>query len=192
MKKIIKKVFKILYYIILTIILLCVSSIIYNKIKYPESPYTVFKYQIYVDMTNSMMPKLNVNDVIIVKKCDKKDIQIGDIITFREGSVTVTHRVIDIITDNGEEYFITKGDNNNTKDDRPVPFSDVEGIYIFDIPLLGFLITNKIFLVLVILLLLIITYFPCKKLRQNKESKEERECFSDNNIIEGENVSNDT
>lgn len=172
MKKNVKLIFKSLYYIIITFLLICIISIIYNKIKYPESPPTIFKYQLYVDITNSMVPDLNVNDIIIVKKCNKEDINVGDIITFREGNVTITHRVIEIINIDNQTKYKTKGDNNNLEDDRLITYEEIEGKYIFKIRHLGFFITDRISFVLLMLLILILICFPYNGLDFLKKKKD--------------------
>lgn len=174
MKKVIEKRFKAIsiYYFVLTVIILCACSIGYNKIKNPQSPLTIFGYQLYVDITNSMVPDLHVNDIIIVKKCNKENIKVGDIITFREGNGTVTHRVIEIINDKGKTKYKTKGDNNNLEDDKPITYEEIEGKYLFKIRYLGFFITDKISFVLLVILILILSYFPYHKINFSKKEKE--------------------
>jgi len=164
MKKIIKTILKTLYHIFLILLITCVCFIVYNKIRNPEERLTLFGYKIFIDATNSMSPSLNANDIIITRKCSESDIQVGKIITFKEGNVTITHRVINIISKDGKKYFITKGDNNSDKDDRLVTFEEVEGIYLFKIPFLGFIITDIVSFVLVIIVLLILAFFPFEKL----------------------------
>ena len=67
-----------------------------------------------------------------------KKLKKNDVIAFRDAENTVTtHRIIDIVEKEGEKYFITKGDNNNTQDKNLVEFADVEGIYIARFPSLG-------------------------------------------------------
>ena len=57
-----------------------------------------------------MSPTITTNDLIIVKIT--KNVDVDDVITFEEGDILVTHRVV---TKNGQG-FITKGDANNEKD----------------------------------------------------------------------------
>lgn len=173
MKKIISKTFRVIDYLLLAIIIVCVSSVVYNKIKYPKSPPTIFKYQMYVDVTNSMVPDLHVNDIIIIEKCKKENINVGDVITFREGNATVTHRIVEIIKDNGETKYKTKGDNNKLEDDRLISYEEIEGKYLSKIRYLGFFITDKVSFILLILLILIISIFPYNTLDFSKKSEED-------------------
>lgn len=98
---------------------------------------------IYTIMSGSMIPTINVDDVIInVKIDDPKDVQIGDIITFISTNpltkdVTITHRVEDVQIINGEYQFTTKGDNNKSKDSTPALWSKVIGRAVIKIPGVG-------------------------------------------------------
>ena len=99
-----------------------------------------FKYYLSSIASDSMYPALKRGDGIIIKKLsdqEKDNLQVDDIIAFYEGDVIVTHRIIRI--DNGEEIqFITKGDNNNTKDITKQKKDDIIGIVIIRIPLIGY------------------------------------------------------
>ena len=55
-----------------------------------------------------------------------------------EGSIVVTHRIIEVRTaEDGSPIFITKGDANNTEDSEPVTAENLVGIYMGRIPKLG-------------------------------------------------------
>lgn len=98
---------------------------------------------IYTIMSGSMIPTINVDDVIVnVKIDDPKEVQIGDIITFISTNpltkdVTITHRVQDVQIINGEYQFTTKGDNNKSKDSTPALWSKVIGKAVIRIPGVG-------------------------------------------------------
>ena len=76
-------------------------------------------------LTDSMYPDIKSGDLIICKTIDAKEVEIGDVISFYDpasnGSAVVTHKVIDIINEDGSISFKTKGINNNTEDRLPVP-----------------------------------------------------------------------
>lgn len=84
--------------------------------------------RILVIKSASMYPTLEKGDIVIIKKY--KDYKVNDIITYNESGYLITHRIV------GKEKasFITKGDNNNTKDDIEVNINDVKGkvIYFFN------------------------------------------------------------
>ena len=68
--------------------------------------------EIYNVVTGSMEDHIHVGDYILIYK--KNDYQIGDVVTFKEKDSMITHRIIR--EENG--YFITKGDANNTEDEK--------------------------------------------------------------------------
>lgn len=73
-----------------------------------------------------MAPNFNKEDLIIIK--EEKEYEVGDIITFKNlDGIYVTHRIIE----KDENGFITKGDNNNTKDDEKVTKEQICGKVVF-------------------------------------------------------------
>ena len=80
--------------------------------------------------TGSMKPLLDSGaNGIRIKPDSEKDIHIGDIISFRDNSQLIVHRVVDKGLDNEGVYFITKGDNNSVVDGK-VRFKDIEYVTI--------------------------------------------------------------
>ena len=97
----------------------------------------LFRYSLSSIASNSMYPSLQKGDAIIIKKLNEQeigDLQLGDIIAFREGDYIITHRIVDI--DKG--YYTTKGDNNNIKDVTKHKKDDIIGIVKFRIPYVGY------------------------------------------------------
>ena len=84
--------------------------------------------------TASMVPEFNVGDLAIIEKCTANDIKIQDVIEYQMDGYTVIHRVIKIYQEDGEFYFITKGDNNSSEDSLPVREEQLIGKAIFKIP----------------------------------------------------------
>ena len=86
-------------------------------------------------LTDSMYPEIKSGDIIICKDISPEDVKVGDVISFfdpedKNGVAVVTHRVIEIITDDdGELYFRTKGDNNNANDKASVPAENLVGLW---------------------------------------------------------------
>ena len=80
--------------------------------------------------TNSMDPFLDEHaNAIEVSPEDHSRINVGDVISYRNGSSTLIHRVIEK-GDDGEPYFIVKGDNNFLQDPVKVRFSDIQGVVV--------------------------------------------------------------
>ena len=82
-----------------------------------------------------MKPQIGIGDVLFVKEAEQ--IEVGDIISYRLGDMTVTHRVIEIVQEEGGPKYRTKGDFNNTEDKELVAPGDVEGIVVFKIAKIG-------------------------------------------------------
>ena len=90
-----------------------------------------------------LVPILVINLTLIVKSYINKDEvpSIGGKIPLIDpagnGTSVVTHRVIEIIEEEGEIFFRTRGDNNNTDDKKPVPTENLVGIYQTRVPSAG-------------------------------------------------------
>ncbi|KKS07318.1 MAG: Peptidase S26B, signal peptidase [candidate division WWE3 bacterium GW2011_GWE1_41_27] len=83
-------------------------------------------------LTGSMIPAIGNGDVVVTVPVRK--IKNGDIISFKQNSVVVTHRVTEIQRTPEGAYFSTKGDNNEHSDAFPVSEQELMGKVIFVIP----------------------------------------------------------
>lgn len=92
-------------------------------------------------LTDSMYPEIKSGDLIICNTLEPEQVQEGDVISFFDpmgsGTSVVTHRVMEIIVEDGGISFRTKGDNNNAEDQVLVPEKNLVGIYRSRIPGLG-------------------------------------------------------
>ena len=87
--------------------------------------------------SESMSGVINKGDVIFYKtENDYFDIELQDIIVFKNGETRIVHRVIDKYIVNGESRYITKGDANESQDTGYVTQSQIVGI-VTDIKLSG-------------------------------------------------------
>ena len=84
-------------------------------------------------LTDSMYPEIESGDLIICRTAEADEIEVNDIISFFDpagnGTSIVTHRVIEIVEEDGEILFRTRGDYNNTEDKELVPAENLVGIY---------------------------------------------------------------
>ncbi|ASJ01386.1 signal peptidase I [Thermococcus gorgonarius] len=97
-----------------------------------------------VVLSGSMIPYFNPGDIVLLEKTDPAQVEVGDVVAFhppnsKDETTFVTHRVVDIVEENGTRYFKTKGDNNGDEDPFLVPQENVYGKAVFSIPKLGFL-----------------------------------------------------
>ena len=138
-------------------------------------------FSLYTIISPSMEPKIKVYDVILDTRVDSPDeIRVGDIITFVSTSslsqgMIITHRVVDIINENGKISYVTKGDNNEIQDGAAAPYENVLGKTILKIPMLGrvqFLLANKgVWIIVVMIPALGIIAYDILKLFKNSNLK---------------------
>jgi signal peptidase len=90
--------------------------------------------------SGSMVPVLNVGDIIIVRGVDPQAITVGTIIIFHspyEYDMPIVHRVVAVVNDGGSLFFQTKGDHNEIQDGWKVPAENLIGVYVVKIPYIG-------------------------------------------------------
>lgn len=159
----------------LIVILIITIGIIYNitliiqSMLYPNKIPSFLGYKTFSIISGSMIPAVNVGDIVIVNKIDPNKLKVGDIISFRSGSQVITHRIDDIEKNEQEILYITKGDNNNTRDSEKVNEKNLEGKVVKIVPKIGniiFLLKDKI-TILFIILIFIVSYM-CNIKKSNK------------------------
>lgn len=101
----------------------------------------VFPVYPSVIATGSMEPMICPGDVILVEKITEieglEKLRQGDVIQFKEGSVLISHRIIEIVDQEGVACFRTKGDNNPVPDFELVNPENVKGKVIDVVPKIG-------------------------------------------------------
>ena len=139
-----KNFLKMLHIPIIALIVLLVIYMGYIKYVKHEKNINLFGFRQYIVATGSMEPKYKVGDLVFIRKTPEGKIKIGDIINYisENGTDTITHRVTDIIKKDGQTYYQTKGDNNNSEDPELVKYRQVNGKLVFKISKLGTIITN--------------------------------------------------
>lgn len=96
-------------------------------------------YKVLTVLSGSMEPAIKTGSVVVVKPAN--NYKIGDIITFGEISKTkapTTHRIADIKVQDSQPIYITKGDANNTPDQKEVAGKEIIGKVLFDVPYVGY------------------------------------------------------
>lgn len=102
----------------------------------------VFPIYPSIVLTGSMEPGIHPGDAILVQKLTEEaevyQLKPGDVINFKRDNITITHRILDIHRDDaGNLSFQTKGDNNQSADERLVQPNDINGIVTSVIPRIG-------------------------------------------------------
>lgn len=128
--------------------------------------------------SGSMIPTLNVGDIIIVRGVDPHDVTVGTIIIFHspyEYDMPIVHRVIAVLNSGDQLSFETKGDNNEVQDGWRVPAANLIGAYVMKIPYVGLLsleLRGPLGIILIILLVaLIIAVEYNESKRDGRKSK---------------------
>lgn len=89
--------------------------------------------------TGSMEPTIQVGDVVIVRRTDPDQLQVGDIVRYRKDNYSVIHRIVE--RQEGQDgqtlSFTTQGDNNNGPDSDPVLPDQIMGKVILTVPNAG-------------------------------------------------------
>ena len=96
-----------------------------------------FSYQSYIVLSGSMEPALPIGSVVYVNSHNKSP-EVGDIVTYQmSDSVRVTHRVTEV----SENGYILQGDANSSPDFAVVSQQQIIGVYMFHIPMLGYILS---------------------------------------------------
>ena len=134
---------------------------------------------IMVVPSTSMVPTLNVGDIVIVKGVDPNTITVGTIIIFRSpsGSIDIIHRVIGIVKVGNTLYFQTKGDHNASPDpwSPGVPENNVKGVLVSKIPYIGYVtlaLQGPLGVVLIAFLIFLMLVFEFYDSRKRSKSQE--------------------
>ena len=130
--KILTIVGTVLCIILIPILLINLTLIAKSYINKDEVPSIGGTFPLIV-LTDSMYPDIKSGDLIICNTAEAEDIRVNDVISFFDpagnGTSIVTHRAIEIVEKDGEIFFRTRGDNNNTEDKALVPAENLVGVY---------------------------------------------------------------
>jgi len=139
-------------------------------------------YKLYTVNSGSMGNSIPVGSLVVVKP--QEAYQVGDVITYqpakRKSNETVTHRIIEVKTENNRTIYIAKGDANKDPDQETIIKDKIIGKSIYHIGLLGYLIgfvKTPVGLILVIVVpATVIIYEEIKKIKEEyKHIKSKKE-----------------
>lgn len=170
-KKKIKKITRIVACMILIPILVYNISLIMQSIINPNKTPSFFGIKTYVIISGSMKPDYNIGDVVVAKNINANSLKEGDVISFRQGQIIVTHRIIKVENSN-KLVFKTKGDNNNAEDSGEVTANLIEGKVLFKIPWIGNI--ALFFRGKIAIIVLLITYYIIATRANNKDKRKSR------------------
>lgn len=175
----------ILCIILIPILVINLTLIVKSYTNTDEVP-KIGGYAPLIVLTGSMEPEIMSGDLIIVKQIDPKDVKEKDVIAFFDpegsGMSILTHRVIEIIEEDGKLQFRTQGDANDAADRLPVSEDDLVGIYLTGIPGAGdvamFMQTTAGLIVCVVVpLVLLIAWDLFRRKRYEKINKQDTDAL---------------
>ena len=127
--------------IIIGILLICISLpvIVFNLffiiqgLVVPDKAPSLNGQTPLIVLTESMYPTIEGGDLIIVDPCDPQKLEKDDVAAYFDpasgDSAIVTHRIVEVTSENGYVKYKTKGDANNTEDKNLVSERDIVGKY---------------------------------------------------------------
>ena len=110
-------------------LLLINVTLIVKSYTSPDKVPDFFGYKPFIVLSGSMEPSIMTGDMVFVKETDPDSLKVGDVIAYKSGSAVVTHRIVEVKSENGETRYVTQGDANNAADQGMGKPADVEGIY---------------------------------------------------------------
>lgn len=96
----------------------------------------VFGARPYLLAGVSMEPNFERGDVVIIQDVPTESLEVNDVIRYRQSTLDLVHRIIDIQETDGDRIFITKGDNV-ARADPPVTAERISGKVVFVLPKIG-------------------------------------------------------
>ena len=195
--KCIKKVITTLGLILFIVIMTISITIVYKSYSEPDKIPAVFGWKPFIVLSGSMEDSIMPGDLILTKEIDTLELKDGDVISFRTNKYTViTHRIINIVEDEGERKYYTKGDNNDSADSNIVCNDQIEGIYRYRIPKLGNIaiylqkpigIIICIAVPLIIILMAQLADFKRQQIEVKEKEKKQKELEEKMKILEQQN-----
>ena len=172
--KVVKKIFRWIFDIILFIILAIALIMAYNHVQVNirgNTYTTMLGYSAFEVATGSMSNTIEIGDVILVKLIEPNEpVSENEIVVFTQDTTLVTHRIIKI---NGDQ-IITKGDANNKEDD-PITRKQIIGKVVKIIPDVKMwkeiILTPKVLIPSSISILLLWIFFSYDKEKDVKKTK---------------------
>lgn len=157
------KFLKWVYYVVVMVLVILALLLIVSVFPIPGN------FKMLVVLSGSMEPKIHTGSVVVIRPA--ASYKIGDVVTYGAISKTetpVTHRIVEMRAQTGQPVYITKGDANNTNDQKEITNKDIDGKVYFSVPYAGYAVDAVRkpigFLVVIIIPAVIIVYEELRKI----------------------------
>lgn len=132
-----KQTVKRIWNVVSTVLLVLIAAVVLLLLSF-----RLFGLKGFTVLSGSMEPTYHTGSVIYVKSVDADTadtLEAGQPITFYlSGKTVATHRIIEVVEENGSVRYRTKGDANDVADGSLVDPQNIIGTPIFSVPYLGF------------------------------------------------------
>ena len=137
--KALKIVGNVLYWLLFIVTVLILLVVLIQR--FSNNAIGLAGFRIFNVVSESMVPKYNIGDVLLAKTTDVDQIKVGDDVAYegKEGDMAdkiVTHEVIQIEDVDGQKVFHTKGIANDAEDPT-ISGSQILGVIVYKIPILS-------------------------------------------------------
>ncbi len=127
--------------------------------------------------SESMIPTLQVGDLLVLQAQAPEDIIYGTIIVYNADwhGKPIVHRVVEVQLVGSEYHYYTQGDNNSARDPGYRLYEDIVGVVVFVIPYIGYVtlfLHQPYGLAIVIVLFAALLILPEILFKEKKEEKE--------------------
>ena len=117
--KVLKTIVGVIRTIVIAFILIVVTIILVQR--FSNNNLSLFGYRIYTIISESMLPKYELSDMLLAKNVTIDEVSVGDDVVYKGEKAgfkgkTVVHQVISKKKTNGKWVIITKGLANDTED----------------------------------------------------------------------------
>lgn len=167
-------IFRKLILSILAIFVLYNAIFFINNAVTQKQYFSVFGITALSMETDLMQNEINKNDLVLLKKVDKKDLKNGDIIAYQINGKIRINKII-----NSKKSYVTKSNKNYYPDIEEIEYEQIIGKKIVNIGFWGNLLNilqSRVtsFLILIILIFMIFYnryYYQKQKIRKKKKTK---------------------
>lgn len=177
--KVLKFIGNFLYAILCIIVILMLAVVIFQRVT--DNKIAIGGYRMFTVITESMLPKYEVGDVLISKEYNLDEINVGDDVVYygKKSNLKnkiITHQVVSKEFKDGEYIFETKG-LANEENDPEIKGEQIYGKIVYKVVILSFigkLIQNiYIFYFLIFIPIAIIIYKQLRNIFGNDEEEED-------------------
>ncbi|MBQ6284865.1 MAG: signal peptidase I [Bacilli bacterium] len=133
---IVLRILRVIVYVIVALLLLVIIVQ-----KFSNNSISVGGFRIFTVVSGSMVPEYNIGDILLSKKTEAENIEIGDNVTYLGKTaslkdIIITHKVIKKDNRNGDYYFVTKGVANAIADPE-ISYDQIYGKVVYKTAILS-------------------------------------------------------